>query len=446
VHPVAVRRLLLPLHERLLGRRTLACLAAMEASQWWPVECLRELQSAKLRALLAHAAARCPFQRRRLEAAAIDPRAASLGDLARLPPIGKQETTRHLGEMIDRSIPGGLHACTTGGSTGRPLAFFLDRTRQAADQAARARSRRWFGIEPGEREAYLWGSPLEQTHADRARRLRDRLMNHLLLNAFCMTPAVMSSYLARLRRFDPVHLFGYPSSLARLLRHARETGHAPRNRSLRAVFVTGEVLCPADRALIEEMTAVPVADGYGSREGGFIAHQCPAGRYHVTMESLIVETLDAHGGPTTDGESGEIVVTHLDALGMPFIRYRTGDLGRRSSAPCPCGRGLEVLEIIEGRRTDMLRRADGGYAHALSVIYILRDEPGVEEFKVTQQPDRAIDVRVVPRPSFDAAAGKRLAERIERSLGGGLRVGVNPVAEIPPDPSGKHRYVVSLAG
>jgi phenylacetate-CoA ligase len=55
-----------------------------------------------------------------------------------------------------REIAGGLFESTTGGSTGQPLRFYMCRGRQAADQAARARTRRWFGIEPGARELYLW--------------------------------------------------------------------------------------------------------------------------------------------------------------------------------------------------------------------------------------------------------------------------------------------------
>ena len=37
---------------------------------------------------------------------------------------------------------------------------------------------------------------------------------------------------------------------------------------------------------------MPVADCYGSREAGFIAHECPAGNYHITAENVIVEILD----------------------------------------------------------------------------------------------------------------------------------------------------------
>jgi phenylacetate-CoA ligase len=211
------------------------------------------------------------------------------------------------------------------------------------------------------------------------------------------------------------------------------------------VFVTGEKFSPADRAVIEEHVTVPVADGYGSREGGFVAHQCPAGAYHVTMESLIVELLDANGRAVARGEPGEVTLTHLDAYGMPFIRYRTADIARRSDRPCACGRGLESLEIIEGRRTDMLRRSDGGFAHALSVIYVLRDEPTVREFKIIQRPNLDLEVLIVPRGDLGEAGRRRIAELLRRQIGGAIGVEIALVDEIAPESSGKHRCVVSEA-
>lgn len=443
MHPWLVKHGLLPVHEFLMRRPTMRYLAALEASQWWPERRLRALQVQKLRRLLERAATATAFHRDRLSAAGVNPVTATPASLSRLPLLNKSDVRRHLPCMIDRGVPGGLFHCTTSGSTGEPLQFFVCRMRQAADQAARARTRRWFGIEPGERELYLWGSPVELSRQDRFKALRDWLTNHRLVSAFDMTPASMNRGLDVLRRFDPVHLFAYPSSLARLARHARASGRSLATPSLRAVFVTGELFSAADRAIIEEAVAVPVVDGYGAREAGFVAHQCPYGRYHVTMESVIVELLDTQGQRVARGEPGELVITHLDAIGMPLVRYRTGDVARRGDGPCPCGRGLETLEMIDGRRADMLRTAAGGHAHALSVMYVLREEPAVREFKVTQQAGLDLDVDIVPAGGFDATTGERIRHGLRRRIGEAIDVRINLVPAIRPDPSGKHRCVVS---
>ncbi len=445
MHPEIVRKWILPAHELLLRRGTLPYLRRLHRSQWWPAPRLREYQVCKLRRLLRHARTMCPFYRDRIASSGIDPDRATLDDLPRLPTLSKTDIRDHKDVMIDPSVPGGLFPYSTGGSTGDPLQFWIDRRRQAADQAGRARTRAWFGIELGERELYVWGSPVELNTQDRLKRIRDHLTNHRLLNAFDMTPKRMSCYLDEIERFDPVHLFGYPSSLARLVRHAHDAGRRIQCPSLKAVFTTGELFSPADRAIIEETVAVPVADGYGSREAGFIAHQCPRGSYHVSMESLIVELLDTSEARVNGDHPGEITVTHLDARGMPFIRYRTGDMARWSRSACPCGRGLESLEIVEGRKTDMLRTTDGGFAHALSVIYILREEPSIRHFKVEQQSDLNLDVRIVSDGSWDADRRRRISDRLRKRIGHSIDVRLHLVNEIEPDPSGKHRYVLSRA-
>ncbi|MCB9851756.1 MAG: phenylacetate--CoA ligase family protein [Phycisphaerales bacterium] len=442
MHPTIVRHVLWPLHEAMLRRPTLRFLDELERSQWLSTEGLRALQTSKLRRLLAHASQRSPFYAARFADAGIDPASMTLGDLRRIPAISKEDIRASLDDIVVRDVAGGLFESTTGGSTGEPLRFYMCRDRQAADQAARARTRRWFGIEPGSRELYLWGSPVELRNTDRFKRLRDRLTNHLLLDAFDMSPRTMDVHLARLDAFDPAHVFGYPSSLATLSRHAMERGRSLQTPSLKAVFTTGEVLAPADRAAIEETLSVPVVDGYGSREAGFIAHQCPEGAYHVTMESVIVELLDDRGEAAA---SGEIVVTHLDGRGMPLVRYRTGDRARRRDGVCECGRGLECLERIEGRLTDSLRRVDGGTAHALSVIYVLRDMPEVRQFRIEQRADMSLDVEIVADDALDPARQARAKSLLSRQLGGEVDVRISRVPRIAASGSGKHRYVVSQA-
>lgn len=446
--PALARRLVLPIHERICRRPTFRRLRELERSQWMEPAALIELQETKLRRLMRHASSRIPYYRRRFVDAgghANNDQGFDLGSLVQLPTLSKDDIRQNLNALVDPASAGERIPYTTGGSTGQPLQFHIDRSRQAADQAARARSRRWFGVDLGERELYLWGAPAELSAQDRFKSLRDRLINHRLLSAFNMTPRTMSRHLDVMQRFNPVHLFGYPSSLARLVRHARDTGRRFANPALRAVFTTGEWLDPADRSTIEEAVSCPVADGYGAREAGFIAHQCPLGAYHIAMEGVIVEILGESGHPLPAGEVGEITITNLDAWAMPFIRYRTGDLGALRAALCPCGRGLTCLEVVAGRRTDMLQTKSGGAAHALSVLYVLRDQPGIAQYQVIQQGDLSLDVRLVA-DSLTAQSRSRLASRLSACIGTGTPVRIHQVDRIEAASSGKHRSVISLAG
>jgi len=364
--------------------------------------------------------------------------------LSRVPLLKKNEIRAAANDMLWPDSPEGAYPCDTGGSGGEPLCFYLDRRRQAYDQAARIRTHRWFNVDIGDRELYLWGSPIELNRTDRVKRLRDALLNHRLLNAFNMSPASMDQYLGIIKRYQPACLFGYPSSLALLAEHALAKGRRITTDSLRAVFVTGEVCYPHYREAIASLYGVPVADCYGSRDAGFIAHECPAGGMHLTAENVIVEIVK-NGRPVAAGETGEIVVTHLDTYTMPFIRYCTGDVGRLKAERCACGRGLPLMDVVEGRTTDFLYLPDGSIKHALSIIYPLRALPDVRQFRVTQHEDYTVTVDVVCDDRRARVTREAVLRGVRPVLDGQVEVRVAQVDQIPGSVSGKHRYVVSRA-
>ena len=96
------------------------------------------------------------------------------------------------------------------------------------------------------------------------------------------------------------------------------------------------------REKIEQEFACPVVNGYGGRNAGFIADQCPSGNMHIAAEDIIVEIINNQREVLPIGKTGEIVVTHLATRDFPFIRYRTGDIGVLSDRCCSCGRGLPI--------------------------------------------------------------------------------------------------------
>ncbi len=446
--PFIARHLICPLHELLVGRKTFAFVRALEASQWLGGDELRLVQRSKLGALLAHAFDHVSFYRERLQAAGVDQRTAReepFEALARLPLLDKSTIRENLERMTWSDMPGGLVRFNTGGSSGEPLIFYLDRRRQAYDQAARIRTHRWFGVDVGERELYLWGSPIEVARSDLLKRWRDRLFNHRLLSAFELSPRRMDEYLRVVKAYKPACLFGYPSSLALFVRHARDRGANLRHCGLKAVFVTGEVCLPGDRETIADYFEVPVADCYGSRDGGFVSHQCERGRYHITAENIVVEII-GEDGPVAMGKRGEVVLTHLDCYGMPLIRYRTGDVAGLLDEVCPCGRGLPLMQAVEGRTTDFIHLPDGTTKHALSVIYPLREMVGISQFRIMQQADYGVDVEfVLSEGQAGRPSEQQVAEAVTRVTGRCIAVRARQVSGIPVSGSGKFRYVISQA-
>ncbi|WP_295991392.1 phenylacetate--CoA ligase family protein [Rugamonas sp.] len=443
-YTAVVAGLLFPLHERLKRHRSVAVRRAMEASQHWSPARLRELQLQRLRRLLLRAHSQVPYYRALFAELGFDPARDlhSLADLARLP-LTDKATIRANGEALKAADAVGLARFNTGGSSGEPLIFHIGRERVSHDVAAKWRATRWWGVDIGDPEIVVWGSPIELGAQDRVRALRDRVLRTTLLPAFEMSAARLDGFVAAIRARRPRMLFGYPSALSHIARHAAAAGQRMNDLGIRVAFVTSERLYDEQRSQIGNTFGCPVANGYGGRDAGFIAHQCPAGGMHLTAEDIIVEIIDAAGQPLPAGASGEIVITHLASGDFPFIRYRTGDIGVLDPAPCACGRGLPLLKEIQGRSTDFLVAQDGTVMHGLALVYILRDLPQVQAFKIVQESLALTRVQLVLAAPLEDALRARIEQSFRARLGAGVTVDIERVDEIAAERSGKYRYVVS---
>jgi phenylacetate-CoA ligase len=437
-----VRDVLFPLQEWAKGHPTLRMLREMQALELLTVGEVEQFRAARLQELLRYTYSHVPYVRNMMEQAGLEPADIQCpADLGRLPILTKSDI-RNNREQLHSRLATKLVLFSTGGSTGAPLLFDLSLARIGAAMACRQRVMRWWDLSVGDREFALWGSPVEVTRQDRLRSLRDKLLRSQLFSAFEMSEAVMSRYLDLLEKHRYRTIFAYPSSIYLLCMHAGKQGRNLRRLGIKTVFVTGEVLFPHQRELISETLNCPVANGYGGRESGFVAHECPQGGMHIMADATIVETVDSSGHTVAEGEPGEIVVTDLNSREAPFIRYATGDIGVLSSRKCPCGRPLPLLEKIEGRTTDFVLAPDGTILHALSVIYILREIEGIEQFRIRQKAVDRFHVQLVRNQRYRFESESRIRDGLRTRLRAPVEVAIEYLPTLPPEPSGKFRQVI----
>lgn len=438
-----VSKLLFPLHERLKGHDSVALRRRAEQTQWWPAERLKELQIERLRTMLIDVGQHVPYYRELFQSLGFKPEGmASLEELRRLPFLTKS-VIRAETPALKHVQAQHLARFNTGGSSGEPLVFYIGKERTSHDVAAKWRATRWWDVDIGDRELVVWGSPIELGAQDRVRHVRDGLLRTQLLPAFEMSEAKLDEFITTIRQQRPRMLFGYPSALTHIAKHAEKRGVVLDNVGVKVAFVTSERLYDDQRATISRIFGCPVANGYGGRDAGFIAHECPAGGMHITAEDIIVEIIGADGKPVPDGQPGEIVTTHLATREFPFIRYRTGDVAALDTAQCACGRGLPLLKDLQGRTTDFVIASDGTVMHGLALIYILRDLAGVQNFRIEQESLQRTSVQLVVDDRFDRGAGAGIVGAFQRRLGASVEIDLQFVDRIAAEKSGKFRYVVS---
>jgi len=417
----------------------------MDGTQWLAPSQLADIQLSRLQALLPNARRLSPAYARRL--AGLPERVTSLDTLRGAPTLSKQELRNEHAQL--QSVRPGLLCVrkTTGGSTGEPVTILKTRSAMAWELAATWRGYGWAGVGIGDSQARFWGVPLDAKGRLKAR-LIDFVCHRRRYSAFDFNRQSFADYERRLLDFSPDWFYGYASMLAELARWYAETGRTCPVQP-RAIVTTSEVLSPDDRAIIAKSFRSRVFNEYGCGELGTIAHECPAGRLHTSDENMIVEILDGER-PCRPGEKGEIVVTELNNLALPLVRYRTGDFGSLSEEACPCGRTLKILDQVFGRAYDFIVSPSGRRFHAEFLMYIFeeaqRHEIGIAQFQVRQTSRDTLHIFAVPAPDgFKAEAQQKLVERIRTLLGEDMHIHVTLTDRIERERSGKMRIIVGLS-
>jgi phenylacetate-CoA ligase len=428
----------------LRGERVFGHLKELEKSQWSAPSDIAALQRYKLDRLLRHGRATVPLYRQRF-GPVVREDSSLLDAFDRLPLTSKHDLVHSNPELQSDSYRGFVTTKTTGGSTGQAVTVRKSRLATALEAAANWRGFRWVGIDIGHRQGRLWGVPASRSGRFRARAV-DWAAHRWRCSAFQFSAEDMARYLRELERFRPQYLYGYASMLRSLAEYLQETNQSFPGE-LRAVVSTSEPLTGPDRSLFERAYSTRVFNEYGCGELGTIAHECEKGRLHLHAENLLVEILDPETGLATDGP-GEVVVTELNNLAMPLIRYRLGDFAVMSREQCPCGRQLPTLRDILGRSYDMVRNREGKRFHGEFFMYIFEDARirglGVDAFQVVQHDYDHVTVRIVPSKEFGNVSETFIRQRIRDGLGEFVDVAFERVAAIERERSGKMRLIVGM--
>lgn len=413
-------------------------------TQRWPREKLLEWTDRRLQALLRHALGSVPYYRELAAREGLDVNAVTARDLTRLPLVGKTIMSSRLEDFrSDQVAPHRFRPNTTSGSTGTPFRFYSDNGANQVRLANDMRVRMWAGWRIGDRQALLWGHRGDLAGHDRwLSRLRNEISGRvIMLNAYDLGEPRMTHYHRVLMQCKPTLLVGYSSALAAFADFL--TRHSLPPPRLRACMSTAETLLPEQRSAVEAAFCCPVLDHYGSREFGTISQQCrPDSAQHITVERVWVEVVDEKGRAVAPGQQGEIVVTDLDNYAMPFLRYRTGDLGILSNGTCTCGRGLPLLQSIAGRVSEIIVGRNGRMVSTPGPWLFGADVPGIGQMQVIQETLEDITVRIVPAPGWSEDSAIQIRQRIIALLGE-MQVNIEMTDTIPKSESGKYRFAIS---
>jgi phenylacetate-coenzyme A ligase PaaK-like adenylate-forming protein len=436
---------LLPGYDVLRGYKHSRYRAFVEKSQWWSREDLVGFQWTELHKLLDHAFSSVPFYREKYGAAgARREDIQSWEDFAKLPAVTREEIDQHREKVRSEDYRGKLLPHSTGGSSGVPLRFYITRPSFEWRCAVSERAYSWTGVHLGERALYLWGAAVgaQPRRTELKLKVFRLARRELMFNTFSQSEELWKRIYEGARQWKPKLIVGYVSSLEGFCRWLISAGKACTLPSLQAAIAAAEPVFENTRLLVEKGLGIPLFNTYGSREFMSIAGECNLhDGLHINAENILLET---ETGSTQD--ITPVLVTDLHNLGMPFIRYRIGDLAVMSKGECACGRGLPRICSIEGRQLDALRAADGRIVPGEFFPHILKEVPEIREFQVRQEALDSIRILAVLSTDLSERSSDLLRSETAKVFGNGTKVTVERVARIPHLNSGKRRVTIGLNG
>ena len=372
----------------------------------WPAERLFEERTRLLRDLLRVAKEKSPWHRARL--AEVDPAAMDEGELPRLPAMTKDDLMDHWDEIVtvdgvtldrvevhleridsDAYLDGTLHACASGGSSGRRGVFLYDWEAWLLDYLGFARHiirDRMTGTTAADGPPVLAviaaDRPTHQTSS-----LAQTFSSPIVRTHRFPITLPLAHIVAGLNQTQPTTLTGYSSGLF-LLAHEALAGRlriAPQT-----VTVTSEPLLPEMRRAFETAWGCPVGNWWGSSEGGPTGVSCyRAAGVHLSDDLLIIEPVDSAGQPVPPGvRADKVYLTNLFNPATPLIRYELTDEVTLLDEPCPCGSTHRRVDDIQGRHDDMFVYGDV-HVHPIAFRSPLGRRPEIVEYQVRQTPEGA---------------------------------------------------------
>jgi len=399
---------------------------------------LEAVRNRKLQGMVRHAYENVPYYQSLFKSFGLLPEEIrNVNDLQRIP-ITTKDDFRAAG--LERIIAKGvdLAVCQvvrTSGTTGKPFAIHLTPRDLRVRQLIEFRTLLSIGFRPWDRLTVLGPA---QPHA---MRFHQRLGFYRSVN---ISPTLSwDDQIDLVRRDRPTILWAYPTVLKALLSRVNHRLDAVANPRL--LITSAEVCADMLKTIIQHNSKIEIFNFYGANEFGRIAAECPAHEgLHVNEDHVILECVNSRN-PAEPGDFGEAVVTSLNVLAQPFIRYRLGDVYKFTEKPCSCGSPFPLISPPLGRSDDVVKLPSGKIASLWPFTFLLRDMNGLEQYRIIQESVEHLVVQLAfyGDPNIDALV--QLRSRFMELLGEPIRVDIQCVDGLGDETSKFRSFISKLS-
>lgn len=329
----------------------------------------------------------------------------------------------------------------TGGSTGEPLKFPALATPYYSEDICQMMLYIHMGFRPGDTLASIDGSRVGD--AERAKNIywvekRNFPYGKHAYSTLYLNEHTFPYYLDSLNKLSPKFMRGYPSGFLTLC-HFIESMHSKVTFRLKGVYLTSENYTKEDSDYISSILQCPVYGQYGHTECSVFAVKRPYERKYLCSPLYgLTEVLDEHGNLVKEGESGEVVVTGFSIAGLPFIRYKTGDLAVYGGET---KYGETILSELLGRTGDFVYDLDGKKIYTVGFIFggHLKIFNYLKQWQIEQNVVGELLIRIVKGIEYNESVENDIIEFFENNR---FIVKIQYVEDIPQTIRGKKKFLI----
>ena len=406
----------------------------------WDEDDIREYQVKQLRTTLLRAQATCPWYQKKFAEFKFHPEnLLSTEDIQNAPFLEKRDIQDHLNELVSSEYPESKRLyITTGGSTGVPVGFYLQKgVSRPKEQAFLEAMWQRAGWKQGSRMVLIRGHVTTESSKGKISSY-DATRNWLLMSSAHLTDERMPEYLEQIEKFKPNFLHIYPSAALQIVEYLERT-HQVWRIPVQALLCGSERLNLPQKHILERAFGCKVYRWYGHSERAVLAGE------GVSTDLFYFWPLYGYTefGEPDDLGYQEVIATSFHNNVMPLIRYRTGDYVKLATPDYPhefpwpaavevAGREQEFLISATGRKISltMFNMHDSIFDN-LYAVQFYQKQPGVAEF------------RYKPTRNFNPSQLENIQKGIRSKLGDDFEISFRQVEEMERTSRGKHRWLIS---
>jgi phenylacetate-CoA ligase len=217
-----------------------------------------------------------------------------------------------------------------------------------------------------------------------------------------------------------------------------------RDLSITKITCAGEpgASIPSTKKRMEEAWGAKVYDHVGATEIGAWGFECQhqSGGLHVNEALFLVQLEDFTTGALIEesGIQGRLVITALDRMAQPCIRFDSKDIAQWANISCGCGRTFRMIRGGVIGRTDDITKVKGVLLAPSAIEEVVRSIKGIgDEFEVIvtkkgDLDDITLKIELLPgQEGNHSGILRQLHEQLRLKTNLGYHIEVHPLHTLP---------------